>query len=71
MGERQNSNLQKRFKNGFFLAYPDKPLEGEERRIQNQRIFDAVKAVLTGILKREPTPDELLGCKPITKDRHL
>jgi len=71
MGERQNSNLQKRFKNGFFLAYQDKPLEGEERRIQNQRIFDAVKAVLTGILKREPTPDELLGCKPITKDKHL
>lgn len=71
MGERQNSNLQKRFKNGFFLVYPDKPLEGEERRIQNQRIFDAVKAVLTGILKREPTPDELLGCKPITKEKHL
>jgi hypothetical protein len=70
MGDRQNLNLEKRFKKGFVLVYPDKPLEGEERRKQNQRIFEAVKAVLTGILKREPTPDELSGCKPLTRKRY-
>jgi len=65
MGERQNSNFEKRYKNGFVVTYPEKPLEGAARRVQNQRILEAVKAVLTGILKREPTPDELSGCKPL------
>jgi len=69
MGERQISNFEKRFKRGFNVIYPDKPLEGMARRMQNQRILDAVKAVLTGILKREPTPDELSGCKHITQTK--
>ncbi len=69
MGERQISNFEKRFKRGFVVVYPEKPLEGVARRIQNQRIFEAVKAVLTGILKREPTPDELSGCKSFTRKK--
>jgi len=69
MGERQISNFEKRFKRGFVVVYPEKPLEGVARRIQNQKIFEAVKAVLTGILKREPTPDELSGCKPLTRKK--
>jgi hypothetical protein len=69
MGERQISNFEKRFKRGFNVVYPEKPLEGVARRMRNQRILEAVKAVLTGILKREPTPDELSGCKPLTQKR--
>jgi len=69
MGERQISNFEKRFKRGFVVVYPEKPLEGVARRIQNQKIFEAVKAVLTGILKREPTPDELSGCKPLIRKK--
>ena len=69
MGERQISNFEKRFKRGFVVVYPEKPLEGVARGIQNQKILEAVKAVLTGILKREPTPDELSGCKPLTRKK--
>jgi len=71
MGERQKSNFEKRFKRGFNVIYPDKPLEGVARVTQNKKIFEAVKAVLTGILKREPTPDELSGCKPLTKSKSI
>lgn len=69
MGDRQVSNFEKRFKRGFNVIYPDKPLEGVVRTMQNKKILEAVKAVLTGILKREPTPDELSGCKPITRSK--
>ncbi len=71
MGDRQISNFEKRFKQGFNVIYPDKPLEGTARRMQNQKILDAVKAVLTGILKREPTPDELSGCRSITRTKQI
>ena len=67
MGGRQISTFEKLFKRGFNVIYPDKPLEGVARTMQNKKILEAVKAVLTGILKREPTPDELSGCKPITR----
>jgi len=69
MGERQKTNFEKRFKRGFNVIYPDKPLEGVARTMQNKKILEAVKAVLTGILKREPTPDELSGCRPITRTK--
>ena len=67
MGVQQTANFDKRFKKGFKIIYADKPLEGDSRRMQNQKILEAVTAVLRGILKREPTPDELSGCRPITK----
>ena len=69
MGDRQKSNFENRFKRGFSVQYSEKPLEGVARRIQNQKILEAVKAVLKGILKREPTPDELSGCKPLTREK--
>ena len=69
MGERQISNFEKRFKRGFNVVYPEKPLEGAARRTQNQKVLEAVKAVLTGILKREPTPNELSGCEAITRTK--
>ncbi|MBU0768035.1 MAG: hypothetical protein KJ687_02930 [Proteobacteria bacterium] len=66
MGDRQKLNFENRFKGGFNVVYPEKPLEGVNRRTRNQKILEAVKSVLTAILKREPTPDELSGCKPLT-----
>lgn len=67
MGDRQTSNFENRFRRGFIIVYPEKPLEGVARKVRNQKILEAVKAVLTAILKREPTPDELSGCKPLTR----
>jgi len=69
MGDRQKLNFENRFKRGFNVVYPDKPLEGVNRRTRNQKILEAVKSVLTAILKREPTPDELSGCKPLTRKK--
>ncbi len=71
MGDRQISNFEKRFKRGFNVVYPEKSLEGTARKMRNQKILEAVKAVLTGILKREPTPDELSGCKPLTRTKRI
>ena len=45
MGERQISNFEKRFNRGFVVVYPEKPLEGAARRIQNQKIFEAIKEI--------------------------
>jgi hypothetical protein len=69
MGDRQKSNFENRFKQGFSVLYSEKPLEGVARKIQNQKILEAVEAVLRGILKREPTPDELSGRKPLTREK--
>ena len=69
MGDRQKLNFENRFKRGFNVVYPEKPLEGVNRRTRNQKILEAVKSVLTAILKREPTPDELSGCKPLTRKK--
>ncbi len=65
MGRSVEQNFQKRFGDRIEVVYADKPLKGEERRLHSQRLSEAVKAVLTAVLKREPTVEELLGIKPI------
>ena len=39
----------------------DKPLEPTEQKIRDVKILKAYTLLLTEILKREPTPEELLG----------
>lgn len=67
MGKRTENNFKKRFGDPprFNVIYPKKPLEGSERIYRNQKIADAVDKVLTGILGRKPTKDELIGRKRI------
>ena len=67
MGNRAENNFKKRFGDPprFNVIYPKKPLEGSERIYRNQKIADAVDKVLTGILGRKPTKDELIGRKRI------
>jgi len=61
------NNFKKRFGDPprFEIKYPKKPLEGSERIYRNQKIANAVEQVLTGILGRKPTKDELIGRKRI------
>lgn len=66
MGRKIAENFQKRFGDRITFRYPSKPLEGLERRQQNEKIFDAFKNVLSGILKREPTTNELFGVEDIS-----
>ncbi len=67
MGERIKKNFEKRFGNPsrINVVYPTKPLEGSERVAHNKKIVNAVEQVLTGILGRKPTADELTGRKRI------
>lgn len=57
--------FEKRFGDRITVTYRQKSLEPEELQINNSRLLKAFKQVLTGLLKREPTEEELLGIKPI------
>ncbi len=67
MSERIKKNFEKRFGNPprINVVYPDKPQSEYERLVRNKKIVSAVKEVLTGILGRKPTADELTGRKRI------
>lgn len=67
MSSRSEANFEKRFGNPprFNVVYPSKSLEGCERIYRNKKIVSAVGQVLTGILGRKPTVDELTGRKRI------
>ncbi len=69
MGKRAENNFEKRFGNPprFNVVYPNKPLEGGERIYRNKKIVSAVEQVLTGIIGRKPTADELSGRKRINE----
>ena len=59
-------NFQKRFEGKIVVAYRKKPMEPSEQQIQNTRLSKAFTQVLSGILKREPTQEELLGIVDIS-----
>ena len=65
MGQRITNNFKKRFGDRVRIIYREKPLKSNEQKLQNEILAKAVTQVLTGILKREPTIEELLGIKEI------
>ncbi|MCK4248402.1 MAG: hypothetical protein KAX15_01335 [Candidatus Omnitrophica bacterium] len=67
MGDRIKKNFEKRFGNRIYRFFLDKPLSPFEQRLQNQKINKAFLAVLTGLLGRKPTQDEILGKVDISK----
>ena len=69
MGSRSKNNFEKRFGNPprFNVVYPSKPLKGSAQIDHDQKIVEAVEQVLTGILGRKPTRDELVGNKRINE----
>ncbi len=70
MGKSLADHFRKRFGDRkFVVVYPEKSLEGADRRIQNEKVFHAFTSVLAGILKREPTADELSGLEDISKKK--
>ena len=54
-------NFYKRFGDRIKVVYLDKPLEPTEQKIRNAKLREVYKLMLTEILKREPTQEELLG----------
>ena len=61
MGQRMSNNFKKRFGDRVSMVYRGKPLIASEQKLQNEVLAKAVIEVLKGILKREPTNEELLG----------
>ena len=58
-------NFYKRFGDRIKVVYLDKPLEPTEQKIRNAKIRVAFTLMLSEILKREPTQEELLGITKI------
>ena len=72
MGRRHLNHFKRRFGDRkFVVIYPEKPLEGSERRLQNEKIAQAFVSVLAGILKREPTANEISGKEDISQIREI
>ena len=72
MGRRHLNHFKRRFGDRkFVVVYPKMPIEGAERRLQNEKIAQAFVSVLAGILKREPTANEISGTEDISKDREI
>ena len=65
MGHSADKRFEFRFKKGIEVVYRTRPIDGEERQLNQQKLSDAVRAVMASVLKREPTPEELLGIIPI------
>ena len=61
MSKRIDDNFRKRFGDRIEIKYLDKPLEPTEQKIRNAKILTAYTLMLSEILKREPTQEELLG----------
>ena len=69
MGQSMEKILGKRFGEGIEIVYRTRPVDGEERQFNQKKLSDTVKAVMAAVLKREPTPEELLGIVPIVVSR--
>lgn len=68
MGRSLSNHFKRRFGDRkITVIYPEKSLEGADRRIHNEKIFQAFTSVLAGILKREPTANELSGLEDVSK----
>jgi len=66
MSQKMTSIFKKRFGDRINVVYADKPLRASEGRMQNSKICKAVTSVISGILGREPTQNELLGIDDIS-----
>jgi len=66
MGQTREKNFLKRFGGRFSMSFAERPLTPTERKVQNEALCKAVTGVMTGILKREPTQEELLGLEDIS-----
>ena len=69
MGKPLVSQFQKRFGDRITAVYADKPRTAVEQQVQGETLAKAVTQVIAGILKREPTQEELLGLVDISESR--
>lgn len=61
MGKPLVSQFQKRFGDRISVVYAERPRNLAEQKMQSEELAKAVTQVMAGILRREPTQEELLG----------
>ncbi len=66
MGHKTDSNFHKRFGGRISVSFRDRPFQPAESKAQNEALCKAIAEVMAGILKREPTEEELLGVVDIS-----
>lgn len=66
-GKRIKHNFDRRFKNRISVVYLKTPISPSSRKVFNKNLCKALKAVLAGILGREPTQSEMLGIEDLSK----
>ncbi len=66
MRQRMDKNFQKRFEDRISVVFPERLLAPTEQRARNDSLVKAITEVMAGILKREPTQEELLGLEDIS-----
>ena len=69
MAQRMDKNFRRRFKDRIVVVYLDKSLTPAERKVQDTKLYKAIRQVMAGILKREPTQEEIVGLKDISKHK--
>lgn len=72
MAQKMDNNFKRRFGDRISISYLVKSFTPAERELHNTKLYKAIRKVIAGVLKREPTPEELLGLKDISeyKFRH-
>lgn len=66
MGRSINENIKNRFGDRISVSYPNRQLDPNEQKIQNENLVKAFSQVLAGVLKRELTQDDLLGLEDLS-----
>jgi hypothetical protein len=67
MGKPLTNQFQKRFSGRISVVYAERPGSLAEQKMQNEALAKAVAQVMAGILKREPTQEELLGLVDVSQ----
>lgn len=66
MGRKTETSFHKRFGGRISVLFSDRSLQPAGSKAQNEALCRAIKEVMAGILKREPTEEELLGVDDIS-----
>lgn len=66
MGERASKGLNMRFSGGIRVSYQEKLATRAERAVRQDLTVKAFASVLSGVLGRDSSEEEILGLKPVT-----
>lgn len=66
MGDKTGKNFHKRFGERISVTFSERPPMPTEQKARSEALSRAITEVMAGVLKREPTEEEVLGLKDIS-----